>query len=113
MCTGGAVVESWAVDLRVVGSPHACALSLSSLCVSSVKLRVLENFTLNLRNTWSLNIRAIESCVCSIRSIERKMWSILRTVHLRSATQGQTRSGAAQKLSCLFSLPLDVFVQIC
>jgi hypothetical protein len=54
--------------------------SLSSLSVSSVKLRILLNFTLYLRNTWSLNLRAIESCVCSIRSIERKMRSILRTV---------------------------------
>jgi hypothetical protein len=26
MCTGGAVVESWAVDPRDVGSPPACAL---------------------------------------------------------------------------------------
>jgi hypothetical protein len=56
--------------------------SLSSLSVSSVKLRILENFTLYLRNTWSLNLRAIESCVCSIRSIGRKMRSILRTVYI-------------------------------
>jgi len=56
--------------------------SLSSLSVSSLKLCILENFTLYLRNTWSLNLRAIESCVCSIRSIERKMRSILRTVHV-------------------------------
>ena len=26
MCTGGAVVESWAVDPQDVGSPPACAL---------------------------------------------------------------------------------------
>jgi hypothetical protein len=56
-------------------------VSLSSLSVSSVKLRILENFVLYLRNTWSLNLRAIESCVCSIRSIERKVRSILRTVN--------------------------------
>jgi len=35
---------------------------------------------LYLRNTWSLNLRAIESCVCSIRSIESKMRFILQTV---------------------------------
>ncbi len=29
-----------------------------------------------------LNLQAIESCVCSIRSIERKMMSILRAVYL-------------------------------
>jgi hypothetical protein len=81
MCTGGAVVESWTIDPRDVGLPPACAFSLSSLSVSSVKLRILENFTLYLRNTRSLNLRAIESCVCSIRSIERKMRSILRTVY--------------------------------
>ena len=59
--------------------------SLSSLSVSSVKFCILENFTLYLRNTWSLNLRAIESCVCSIRSIERKMGPILRTVYLSSS----------------------------
>ncbi len=74
------MVESWAVDSRDVGSRPACALCLSSLSVSSVKLRILENFTLYLHNTWSLNLRAIESCVCSIRSIERKMRSISRIV---------------------------------
>ncbi len=46
----------------------------------SVKLRFLENFTLYLRNSWSLNLRAIESCICGLRPIERKMRSILRTV---------------------------------
>jgi hypothetical protein len=56
--------------------------SLSSLSVSSVKLRILENFTLNLRNSWSLNLRAIENCICGLRSVGRKMRSILRTVHL-------------------------------
>jgi hypothetical protein len=46
--------------------------SLSSLSVSSVKLRILENFTLYLRNSWSLNLRAIENCICGLRSIERQ-----------------------------------------
>ncbi len=46
----------------------------------NVKLRTLENFTLYLRNRQSVNLRAIESCVCSIRSIERNMMSFLRTV---------------------------------
>ncbi len=82
MCTDGAVVESWAVDPRYVGSLPPVFFRLSSLSVSSVKLRILENFTLYLRNTWSLNLRAIESCVCSIRSIELKMRSILRTVQV-------------------------------
>jgi hypothetical protein len=54
--------------------------SLPSHGVSSVKLRFLENFTLYLRNSWSLNLRAIESCICGLRPIERKMRSILRTV---------------------------------
>ena len=54
--------------------------SLSSLSISSVKLRILENFTLYLRNSWSLNLRAIENCICGLRSIGRKMRSILRTV---------------------------------
>ncbi len=44
----------------------------------SVKLRILQNFTLYLRNSWSLNLRAIENCICGLRSIERKMRSILR-----------------------------------
>jgi hypothetical protein len=29
MCTGGAVIESWAVDPRVVGLPSTCALSFT------------------------------------------------------------------------------------
>ncbi len=78
MCIGGAVVECWA-GLLVRLPP--VFFSLSILSVLSVKLSILENFTLYLRNTWSLNLRAIESCVCSIRSIERKMRSILRTVY--------------------------------
>ncbi len=82
MCTGGAVVESWAVDPRDVGSPPPVLFSLSILSVSSVKLRILENFTLYLRNSWSLNLRAIENCICGLRSIGRKMRSILRTVRL-------------------------------
>ncbi len=56
--------------------------SLLSHGMRSVKLCILENFTLYLRNSWSLNLRAIESCICGLRSIERKMRSILRTVHL-------------------------------
>ncbi len=54
--------------------------SLPSHGVPIVKLRILENFTLYLRNSWSLNLRAIESCICGLRSIERKMRSILQTV---------------------------------
>ncbi len=65
--------------------------TVSSLSVSSVKLRILENFMLYLRNTWSLNLRAIESCVCSIRSIECKMRSILRTVWLVFAISWRPR----------------------
>ncbi len=47
----------------------------------NVKLRTLEYITLYLRNRQSGNLRAIESCVCSIRSIERNMMSFLRTVY--------------------------------
>jgi hypothetical protein len=54
--------------------------SFPSHGVPRVKLRILENFTLYLRNSWSLNLRAIESCICGLRPIERKMRSILRTV---------------------------------
>jgi hypothetical protein len=55
--------------------------SLPSHGVLSVKLRILENFTLYLRNSWSLNLRAIENCICGLCSIGRKMRSILRTVY--------------------------------
>jgi hypothetical protein len=44
-------------------------------------LHILKNFTLYLQYGWSVNLRVIESCVCSIRCIERKMGSILRTVY--------------------------------
>ncbi len=56
--------------------------SLPSHGVPSVKLRFLQNFTLHLRNSWSLNLRAIESCICGLRPIERKMRSFLRTVYI-------------------------------
>jgi hypothetical protein len=41
--------------------------------VLSVKCKMAEKSSLSVRNTWSLNLRAIENCICSIRSIERKM----------------------------------------
>ncbi len=69
--------------------PVFVLFSLSSLSVSSVKLRILENFTLYLRNSWSLNLRAIENCICGLRSIGRKMRSILRTVHGEGKEQGE------------------------
>jgi hypothetical protein len=56
--------------------------SLPSHGATSVKLRILQNFTLYLRNSWSINLRAIENCICGLRSIERKMRSILRTVRI-------------------------------
>jgi hypothetical protein len=42
----------------------------------NVKSGTLECFTLYLRNRQSGNLRAIENCVCSIRSLERNMTSI-------------------------------------
>jgi hypothetical protein len=54
--------------------------SLPSHGAPSVKLRILQNFTLNLRNSWSINLRAIENCICGQRSTESKMRSILWTV---------------------------------
>jgi hypothetical protein len=58
-----------------------CRLAASTVNKFTMsKLRILESFTLYLRNTWILNLRAIENCVCSIRSIERKVRYILRTV---------------------------------
>ncbi len=54
--------------------------SLPSHGAPSVKLRILQNFTLYLRNSCSLNLRAIENCICGLCSIERNMRSILRTV---------------------------------
>ncbi len=33
------------------------------------------------RVNWSVNLRAIERCICSLRCIQRKVRSILRTVH--------------------------------
>ncbi len=59
---------------------HPVFFSLPSPGIPSVKLRILEIFTLYLRNSWSLNLRAIENCICGLRSIERNMRFILRTV---------------------------------
>ncbi len=65
--------------------------SLPSHGVPSVKLRILENFTLYLRNSWSLNLRAIENCICGLRSIGRKMRSILRTVQQLKLPESRQR----------------------
>jgi hypothetical protein len=73
------------VAYRFEGSwfaPSLCYLVFSSHGALNVKLRTLEYFTLYLRNRQSRNLRAIESCVSSIRSIERNMMSFLRTVCL-------------------------------
>ena len=63
--------------------------SLPSHGMPSVKLRILENFTLYPRNSLSLNLRALENCICGLRSIGRKMRSILRTVwkHAKSTRE--------------------------
>ncbi len=79
---GGAVVDSQAADLRMLVRLRPVFFSLPSHGVPSVKLCILENFTLYLRNSWSLNLRAIENCICGLHSIGRKMRSILRTVQL-------------------------------
>jgi hypothetical protein len=66
------------VDYRSEGSwfaPSLCNLVFSGHGELNVKLRTLEYITLYLRNRQSGNLRAIESCVCSIRSIERNMMS--------------------------------------
>ncbi len=70
--------------LRMVVRLRPVFFSLPSHGVPSVKLRILENFTLYLRNSWSLNLRAIENCICGLCSIGRKMRSILRTVRSKS-----------------------------
>ena len=41
----------------------------------------LGGFMSYLRNGWSVNLRAIENCIFSIRSIERNMRPILQTVY--------------------------------
>jgi hypothetical protein len=73
---------------RVVGyrsegcwfAPSLCSLVFRGHRAANVKLRILECFTLYLCNRQSGNLRAIENCICGLRSIERNMRSILRTV---------------------------------
>ncbi len=50
----------------------------------------MEGFPSYLRNGWSVNLRPIENCIFSIRSIERNMRPILRTVWLRGCIQRET-----------------------
>ncbi len=45
-------------------------------------VHIFQDFTLYLRNCRRLNLRAIENCICGLRSIERNMRFILRTVWL-------------------------------
>ncbi len=61
-------------------APSLCSLVFRGHRASNVKLRILECFTLYLRNRQSGNLQAIENCICGLRSIERNMRSILRTV---------------------------------
>jgi hypothetical protein len=95
---GGAVSQSHRLKiLRMLVRLRPVFFSLPSHGVPSVKLRILENFTLYLCNSWSLNLRSIENCICGLRSIGRKMRSILQTVyrqHLcrRQLIQEQSRS---------------------
>jgi hypothetical protein len=49
---------------------------------TNVNLRRLECFTSYLRNGQSGNLRAIENCICGLRSMERNMRAFLRTVQL-------------------------------
>jgi hypothetical protein len=77
--------------------------SLPSHGEPSVKLRILQNFTLYLRNNWSINLRAIENCICGLRSIERKMRSILRTVHLPPALGTNPDAWAILILNTVYS----------
>jgi hypothetical protein len=62
-------------------APRLCYLVFSGHGALNVKLRTLECFTLYLRNRQSWNLRAIESCVCIIRSMARNMTSFFWTVH--------------------------------
>jgi hypothetical protein len=64
--------------------PHLCCLVCSRHGMSNERLRLwgfLVGFTSYLLNGWSVNLRAIENCIFSIRSIERNFYFILRTVH--------------------------------
>ncbi len=70
----------------------SCRLQIPSHSVPSVKLCFLQNFTLYLRNSWSLNLRATESCICGLRPIERKMRSILQTVYCYITVDLETRA---------------------
>jgi hypothetical protein len=77
---------------RVVGNrskgcwfaPSLCSLLFRGHRALNVNLRILECFTLYLRNRQSGNLRALENCICGLRSIERNMRSFLRTVQDRS-----------------------------
>jgi len=62
-------------------APSLCSLVFRGHRAWNVKLRILECFTLYLRNRQSGNLRAIENCICGLRSIERNMRSFLRTVY--------------------------------
>ncbi len=64
-------------------TPSLCSLVFRGQRASNVKLRILECFTLYLHNRQSGNLRAIENCICGLRSIERNMRSFLRTVQER------------------------------
>jgi hypothetical protein len=82
-------MEAWRSG-RVVGNrprgswfaPSKCSSVFSGHGTSNVKLRILECFTLYLRNRQSGNLRAIENCICGLRSIERNMRFFLRTVSI-------------------------------
>jgi hypothetical protein len=81
--------------------------SLLSHGVPSIKLHILENFTLYLRNSCSLNLRAIENCICGLRSIGHNMRSILRTVWAAESVIVCTRKHEYRQLEdFILCLPL-------
>jgi len=61
-------------------APNLCSLVFSGHGLSNVKLRILECFTLYLRNGQSGNLWSIENFICSLRFIECNIRSFLQTV---------------------------------
>jgi hypothetical protein len=81
----GAVVESQTGNPEIAGSSPTSAVYFSQRMACQTEYYAcavfLGGFTSYLRSGWSVNLRAIENCIFSIRSIERNLRPILRTVY--------------------------------
>ncbi len=76
----------------------------------------MQGFTSYLRNGWSVNLRAIENCIFSIRSIQRNMRPILRIMwiyYCAEKTAPPPKPSLRNTKECFFSTHSTIYNVSC